>query len=93
MNAVVKDPHRTGATRPHLPAQPASEDNDQRQVRGRGDRPGTHPASDRDDSAMTGTMAAMFDRLRAAAAEHDGDTDYLPPLLHDDTDASDQPKR
>jgi hypothetical protein len=42
---------------------------------------------------MTGKMAAMFDRLRAAAAEHDSDGDLLPPLLHDDTDTSDQPRR
>jgi hypothetical protein len=38
-------------------------------------------------------MAAMFDRLRAAAAEHDIDYDYLPFLLHDDADTSDQLKR
>jgi hypothetical protein len=76
-----------------LPAQPARRDNDQR-GRERGNRPATtHPASDRDDSGTTGKMAAMFDRLRAAAAEHDIDYDYLPFLLHDDADTSDQLKR
>jgi hypothetical protein len=50
-------------------------------------------ASERDDGGVTGKMDAMFDRLRNAAAEHDSDGDFLPPLLHDDADTSDQPER
>ena len=36
---------------------------------------------------MASSMAAMFDRLRDAAAKHDGDYEFL-PLLHDSATAS-----
>lgn len=41
---------------------------------------------------MTSSMAAMFDRLRDAAAKHDGDHDLL-PLLQDRAAASKQTTR
>lgn len=100
-DAALKGPQTKGAVQAHLPGQPTPEDNDQRQGHGRGDWPGTHPAGDwpgthpaseRDDAGMTGKMTAMFDGLRAAAAEHDSDVDLLPPLLHGDADTRDQPK-
>lgn len=91
-DAALTGPQTKGAVQAHLPGQPIPEDNDQRQGHGRGDWPGTHPASERDDAGMTGKMTAMFDGLRAAAAEHDSDVDLLPPLLHGDADTRDQPK-
>jgi hypothetical protein len=88
----MKEAQKNGTPGVHLPAQASPEYYNQRPGRGRGDWPGTHPASDGDDRGVTDKMAAMFDRLRDAAAEHDSDDDFVPPLLHDDTDTSDQPK-
>ena len=49
-----------------------------------GDQPDIQPASDEgsDRGGTTGGMGTMFDRLRDAAAEHDGDCDLL-PLIQD----------
>ena len=50
------------------------------------------PASDGDCGEMTGGMDIMFDRLRDAAAEHDGDCDLL-PLIQDGAATGKQPER
>jgi hypothetical protein len=59
-------------------------------ARGRGegsqtaaDRRGGMMPSNEHDGEMTDGMAAMFDRLRDAAAAHDHDHDLLPPLPGD----------
>jgi hypothetical protein len=42
---------------------------------------------------MAGSIAAMFDRLREAAAKHDGDCDLLPLLQDRASSASQQTAR
>ena len=52
----------------------------------------SQPATGRDCGGTTGAMDAMFDRLRDAAAKHDGDCDLL-PLIQDGAATDVQPER
>ena len=59
-----------------------------------GDQPDIQPASggDGDCGGTAGAMDTMFDRLRDAAAKHDGDCDLL-PLIQDGAATGKQPER
>jgi hypothetical protein len=59
-----------------------------------GDQPDSQPASDGDRGCggTAGGMDTMFDRLRDAAAKHDGDFNLL-PLIQDGAATGLQPER
>ena len=59
-----------------------------------GAQPDIQPASDGDSDCgeTVGGMDTMFDRLRDAAAKHDGDYDLL-PLIQDGAATGKQPER
>ena len=75
------------------PSRPGQGHHEQ-QGSGSGDQPDIQPASDGDGDCgeTTGAMDTMFDRLRDAAAKHDGDCDLL-PLIQDGAATDVQPER
>jgi hypothetical protein len=75
------------------PSRPG-QDHREQQAGESGDQPDIQPArdGDRDCGETTGGMDTMFDRLRDAAAKHDGDYDLL-PLIQDDAATGKQPER
>jgi hypothetical protein len=76
--------------------QPSRPGQDHREQQGSesGDQPDIQPSGDGDGDCgeTTGGMDTMFDRLRDAAAKHDGDYDLL-PLIQDDAATGKQPER
>ena len=75
------------------PSRPG-QDHHEQQAGESGDQPDIQPAGDGDSDrgGMTGGMETMFDRLRDAAAKHDGDYDLL-PRIQDDAATGKQPER
>ena len=71
------------------PSRPGQDHHEQQ-----GSESGDQPASDGDGDCgeTTGGMDTMFDRLRDAAAQHDGDHDLL-PLIQDGAATGKQPER
>ncbi len=85
-NTEDNGPARLG-WRPSRPGR----DHSEQQAGESGDQSDIQPASDGDGDrgGMTGSMDTMFDGLRDAAAEHDGDNSLL-PLLEDGAATSKQ---
>jgi hypothetical protein len=89
-HAAMSNTQENGPARPGWqPSRPGQGHHEQQ-----GSEGGDQPASDGDGdcSGTTGGMDTMFDRLRDAAAKHDGDCDLL-PLIPDGAATGIQPER
>jgi hypothetical protein len=88
-NSQENGPARLG-WQPSLPGQ----DHHEQQGSESGDQPDIQPASDGDGDCggTSGSLDTMFDRLRDAAAKHDGDSNLL-PLIEDGAATGKQPER
>jgi hypothetical protein len=95
-HAAMSNTQEHGPARPGWQPSRPGQDHHQQQGSGSGDQPGIRPASDGDGDGdcggTSGGMDTMFDRLRDAAAQHDGDCDLL-PLIQDGAATGIQPER